>query len=491
MASLALRRALQRGQATSGWRAGQAQCRFGSSSKAVVAEASQVPRERNRNFSIIAHVDHGKSTLCDRLLQSCNVIPSNAPDQFLDGLEVERTRGITVKAQTCSMLVTSETDGLQYLLNLIDTPGHVDFSYEVSRSLQACQGAVLLCDAVQGIQAQTVSTFHQAFEADLEVLCALSKVDLEHAQKEDVKRQLSMLTGVGGEEVLEVSGKTGQGVPGLVEAIIRKVPPPPGSRDAAFKALLFDAHYDRQRGMVLLIAVQDGQLKRGSKIFCSYSRRLHVATDIGFLYPDLCSTEHLCSGQIGFVVVGAKDIRSFRVGETVWAEGGEKAGVPFPGFRPAHPMVYAGIFPEAVGDGEKLEVAMQRLLLTDASVEAKRDISPVLGAGFRCGFLGLLHLDVFRQRLKSEYGVDVLATNPTVPYRLILPNDQEVVVEHAGDFPSPPAMPPKTVQEPLVNATIVLPRELTTGVQQLCLERRGEDGAPSPLGEMSSSSWPG
>lgn len=455
-------------------------------------EAASIPRERNRNFSIIAHVDHGKSTLCDRLLQTCGVLPPNAPDQFLDGLEVERARGITVKAQTCSMLVTSQKDGERYLLNLIDTPGHVDFSYEVSRSLQACQGAVLLCDAVQGIQAQTVSTFHQAFEADLEVLCAISKVDLEHAQREDVKRQLSVLTGVDTQEVVEVSGKTGAGVPELLEAIIQKVPPPPGASKAPFKALLFDAKYDGRRGMVLYVAVQDGELKRGSKIYCSYGKRVHLAADLGFLYPDLCSSDLLQSGQIGFIVVGAKDIRSFRVGETVFAEGGEKLGQAFPGFRPAQPMVYAGIFPEAVGDGEKLETAIQRLLLTDASVEAKRDISPVLGAGFRCGFLGLLHLDVFRQRLTSEYGVDVLATSPTVPYRLTLQSGKEVVVEHAGDFPSPPQMPPKGVQEPLVTATIVLPRELTSAVQQLCLERRGEELSVEPLdnsGERVMMTW--
>ncbi|CAE7851926.1 unnamed protein product [Symbiodinium sp. KB8] len=452
---------------------------------AVLAEAAAVPPERNRNFSFM-----GKDWTSAFNQES--VIPENAREQFLDGLEVERERGITVKAQTCSMLVRSEKDGLQYLLNLIDTPGHVDFSYEVSRSLHACQGAVLLCDAVQGIQAQTVSTFHQAFEADLEVLCALSKVDLDYAQKEEVKRQMSVLTGVSTDEVLEVSGKTGQGVPSLLEAIIHKVPPPRGKAQAPFKALLFDAYYDSRRGMVLLIAIEDGELRKGSKIHCSYSGRVHVAMDIGLLYPDLCSVDNLRSGQIGFIVVGAKDIRSFRVGETVWQEGGEKSGEPFPGFKPAHPMVYAGIFPEAVSDGEKLETAMQRLLLTDASVEARRDISPVLGSGYRCGFLGLLHLDVFRQRLSREYGVDVLATSPTVPYHLLLANGTQVVVEHAGDFPTPPAMPPKEVEEPLVTATIVLPRELTPGIQQLCIERRGEELSVEPLdnaGERILMKW--
>jgi len=450
----------------------------------AVTVAAAVPLSRNRNFSIIAHVDHGKSTLCDRLLQATGVLPAGSPDQYLDGLEVERQRGITVKAQTCSMLFKSERDGELYLLNLIDTPGHVDFSYEVSRSLQACQGAVLLADAVQGVQAQTVSTFHQAFDADLEVLCALSKVDLEHVQVDEVKKQLAGLCGVPNDEVLEVSGRTGQGVPALLEAIIARVPPPPGDADKPFKALLFDAYYDNKRGVVLLVAVRDGEVRRGGRIFCTYSQKTYNVAEIGILYPDPRPLDGLRSGQIGYICVGAKDIRGFRVGETVWNDGAQKNGVAFPGFRSAQPMVFAGIFPEAVGDSERLEASMQKLLLTDASVESRRDISPVLGAGFRCGFLGLLHLDVFRQRLLCEYGVAVLATSPTVPYRLTHANGKESVVEHAGDFPVPPAMPPTRVQEPLVNATIVLPRDLVPAVQQLCIERRGEELTREPLDNL-------
>lgn len=463
-----------------------------STTKAQVDAAASIPRSNNRNFSIIAHVDHGKSTLCDKLLQACGVIPADAREQYLDGLEVERARGITVKGKTCSMVFRSERDGQNYLLNLIDTPGHVDFCYEVSRSLQACQGAVLLVDAVQGVQAQTVSTFRQAFEANLEVLCALSKIDLEHAQKAEVKEQLSGLCGVPKEEVLEVSGKTGAGVQSLLEAIVARVPSPPGDPSAAFKALLFDAFYDNHRGVVLLVAIRDGRLPRGGRIFCSYSQRSYSVQDLGILHPLPTSLEHLRSGQIGFITVGARDIRSFRVGETVWGDGAQKVGEAFPGFRRAQPMVFAGIFPEAVGDSERLEVAMQKLLLTDASIESRRDISPVLGAGFRCGFLGLLHLDVFRQRLLVEYGIAVLATSPTVPYRLELSNGQEVFVEHAGDFPSPPALPPKRVKEPIVLATIVLPRDMVPAVQQLCHERRGQEDALEPLdntGERVLLKW--
>mmetsp|Transcript_122133 Transcript_122133/g.390616 ORF Transcript_122133/g.390616 Transcript_122133/m.390616 type:complete len:699 (-) Transcript_122133:72-2168(-) len=457
-----------------------------------LALASSIPAERNRNFSIIAHVDHGKSTLCDKLLKACGVIPEDAREQYLDGLEVERSRGITVKSTTCSMIYRSEKDGQDYLMNLIDTPGHVDFSYEVSRSLMACQGAVLLVDAVQGVQAQTVSTFHQAFYANLEVLCALSKVDLEHAQKNEVKLQLLGLTAVPKDEILEVSGKTGEGVPALLEAIVAKVPPPTGSLDAPFKSLLFDARFDNARGVVLLIAIRDGELKKGEKVYCSYSQRSYGVHEMGILHPDPKPLDVLRSGQIGYITVGAKDIRSFRVGETVFADGAQKTGEAFPGFRAAQPMVYAGIFPEYVGDGEKLEVAMQRLLLTDASVESRRDISPVLGSGFRCGFLGLLHLDVFRQRLLSEFGVEVLATSPTVPYRLEMNDGKVVVVEHAGDFPSPPFLPPKRVEEPLVMATVVLPREMVPSVQMLCMERRGEEKAVEALdhtGERVLLKW--
>jgi len=253
------------------------------------------------------------------------------------------------------------------------------------------------------------------------------------------------------------------------------VPPPPGDDNNKFKALLFDAYFDSQRGVVLLVAVRDGVLKRGQRIFCSYSKRFYPVNDLGILYPNPRPLDGLRCGQIGFLTLGARDIRGFRVGETVWAEAPAKDDENFPGFRPAQPMVFAGIFPEAVGDCERLDSAIQRLLLTDASVDARRDISPVLGAGYRCGFLGLLHLDVFRQRLSTEHGVPVLATSPTVPYRLELQGGKVVVVEHAGDYPSHPALPPTRVEEPLVRGTIVLPREMVPSVQQLCLERRGEE----------------
>lgn len=451
-------------------------CRHnGSAAKKVLDRIDAVPLSRIRNFGIIAHVDHGKSTLCDRLLQVCDVIPKDSPDQFLDGLEVERSRGITVKAQTCSMLFRSAKDNEEYLLNLIDTPGHVDFSYEVSRSLHACQGAVLLVDASQGVQAQTVSTFHQAFHADLELVCAASKVDLEYSRPNEVKEQLTALCGVPREEVLEVSGKTGAGVSDLLEAVIERVPAPEGDVSAPFKALLFDAYYESTRGVVLLVAVRDGKLRRGEKVYCSYSGRSFPISDLGVLHPSFRSTDGLRSGQVGYLQMGARDIRNFRVGETIWVDGAQKTGKAFEGFRTAQPMVFAGIFPEAVGDGERLENSMQRLLLTDASVETKREISPVLGAGYRCGFLGLLHLDVFRQRLLVEYGVPVIATSPTVPYRVEFAGGNVATIEHAGDFPSPPSQLPTRVEEPILVATIVLPRELVPDVQLLCIEKRGEE----------------
>lgn len=457
----------------------------------TAAAIAEIPRERIRNFGIIAHIDHGKSTLSDRLMQACGVLPENAPDQFLDGLEVERRRGITIKAQTCSMVVRSQRDGKNYLMNLIDTPGHADFCYEVSRSLHACQGAVLLVDVSQGIQAQTVSTFQQAFHADLEVLCALNKCDLPHIdahQKGEVKAAISELCGAPIDQVLEVSGKSGMGVAGLLEAIIERIPAPTGEPTSPFKALLFDMFYDIHKGVVLLAAVRNGEIKKGSKVFCSFSKRTHTVIECGILYPKLFQLERLGSGQVGFIVLGVKDIRSFRVGETIWADGAQKqpGSEDFPGFRPSRPMVYAGIFPEELGDGERLEVAMQRLLLTDASVESKRDVSAVLGSGFRCGFLGLLHLEVFKERLLSEYNVAVMATSPTVPYRVTYSNGTVEVLETAADFPTPPAAQPKSVEEPLVQATIVVPRTLVPAVQQLCYEKRGVQGAIEPLDNLGN-----
>lgn len=425
-------------------------------------------------------------------MQACGVLPEDAPDQFLDGLEVERARGITVKAQTCSMLFHSQKDGEAYLLNLIDTPGHVDFCYEVSRSLHACQGAVLLVDVSQGVQAQTVSTFHQAFHANLEVVCAASKCDLSHvadAQKKEVKAQMSNLCGAPEDEVLEVSGKSGLGVNDLLEAIIARVPPPPGDVRSPFKALLFDMFYDNHKGVVLLVAVRDGEIKRGARVFCSFSGRAYNVAEIGILHPTLFPLDRLSSGQVGYVTVGAKDIRGFRVGETIWADGAQKqqGASNFPGFRPSRPMVYAGIFPEVVGEGEKLEVAMQRLLLTDASVECKRDVSTILGAGFRCGFLGLLHLDVFKERLLNEYNMAVIATSPTVPYRVTLTNGSTTILETASEFPSPPLVPPKLVEEPLVQANIVVPRNLVPSVQMLCYEKRGREVSIEPLDNMGQN----
>lgn len=463
-----------------------------SSASSRIAEISTIPRERIRNFGIIAHIDHGKSTLSDRLIEACGVLPKNAPDQFLDGLEVEQKRGITIKAQTCSLLIRSQKNGEAYLLNLIDTPGHVDFCYEVSRSLHACQGAVLLVDVSQGIQAQTVSTFNQAFHADLEVVCAASKCDLAHvadAQKLEVKQQMANLSGAPVNEILEVSGKSGMGVPDLFEAIIDRIPPPPGDATLTLKALLFDLYYDNHKGIVLLVAIRDGEVKRGAKVHCSFGGKSFTVVEVGILHPTMFPLDRLGAGQVGYITVGAKDIRGFRVGETIWADGSQKlpGAAPFPGFRPSRPMVYAGIFPEAVGDGEKLDIAMQRLLLTDASVESTRDVSNVLGAGFRCGFLGLLHLDVFKERLLAEYQVAVIATSPTVPYRVTLANGDEQLLETAAEFPTAPQMPPKRVEEPLVHATIVVPRELVPAVQMLCLEKRGREIATESLDNLGNS----
>eukprot|EP00928_Gymnodinium_smaydae_P029613 TRINITY_DN22255_c0_g1_i1.p1 TRINITY_DN22255_c0_g1~~TRINITY_DN22255_c0_g1_i1.p1 ORF type:complete len:556 (+),score=66.82 TRINITY_DN22255_c0_g1_i1:239-1669(+) len=320
----------------------------------------------------------------------------------------------------------------------------------------------------------------------------MNKCDLPHVgddQKKEVREQMANLCGAPVDEILEVSGKSGLGVPDLVESILSVIPAPPGDVTAPFKALLFDMYYDNHKGVVLLVAIRDGEIKRGASIYCSFSEKVHTVAECGVLYPNLFPLDRLSSGQVGYITVGAKDIRGFRVGETIWTNGAQKNpdAVNFPGFRPSRPMVYAGIFPEEVGDGEKLEIAMQRLLLTDASVESKRDVSPVLGAGFRCGFLGLLHLDVFKERLFSEHGVAVMATSPTVPYRTTLGDGSTQVLETASEFPTPPLAPPKTVEEPLVTATIVVPRDLVPPVQLLCYEKRGRELSMEPIDNMGEN----
>ena len=445
-----------------------------SSSQQLIRQrvhAGDFPPSRIRNFAIIAHVDHGKSTLSDRLLQKCDVIPAGSREQYLDSLEVERTRGITIKAQSCSLVFKDPRDKSDYLLNLIDTPGHVDFHYEVSRSLAACDGVLLLVDAVQGIQAQTVSNYYLAKGLSLSLIGCLNKVDVPYAAIDESAMSLEKLTSLPAAGFARVAGKTGVGVDHLLERIVDDIPCPTGNAKGLLRLLLFDLWYVEGRGVVLLVKVADGELTRGDQLVCKESNETVSALEIGVLHPSFVPTESLKTGQVGYICGNIRSISKWRVGETLARVKDVSRVTAFPGLSPAVPMVFAGVYPELPEDFSKLEVAMQRLMLTDASVVSHRETSPALGFGYRCGFLGLLHLDVFRQRLLAEYGVHAMITSPSVPFKIIDNRDNERVISTAADWPE---VPPKEVFEPQVLATIITPSSHAPAIQRLCLDQRGE-----------------
>ncbi|MCK4651445.1 translation elongation factor 4 [Candidatus Babeliales bacterium] len=422
-----------------------------------------------RNFSIIAHIDHGKSTLADRLLEMSGTISTRSKnEQFLDKLQVEKERGITVKAQTASLFY--KYDGQVYLLNLIDTPGHVDFSYEVSRSLYACQGAVLLVDAAQGVQAQTMANFYLAFEQNLTIIPVINKIDLVNADPLRVTKELERAFDIKKQDLLLVSAKTGEGVENIFHAIIERIKFPSGDENKPFKALLFDSWFDEYRGVICLIEVIDGVIKKGDKIISSHNGRSYEVLDIGLMYPDPVITGVLYTGQVGYIICGMKTVKEARIGDTFYHA--KKPVQPLPGFKSAKSMVFAGIYPVDTADYEELRDSIEKLTLNDPSVHLEKESSTALGLGFRCGFLGLLHMDVFKQRLEQEYGVSIITTSPTVLYKVILTDGKEVTIEKPSDFPDRVNI--KEVLEPFINATIILPKEYLGGVLGLCQEHRGE-----------------
>ncbi|MBU4269386.1 translation elongation factor 4 [Candidatus Dependentiae bacterium] len=422
-----------------------------------------------RNFSIIAHIDHGKSTLADRMLELAGTISDrNKNEQFLDKLQVEKERGITVKAQTASLFY--EYEGQTYLLNLIDTPGHVDFNYEVSRSLYACQGALLLVDAAQGVQAQTMANFYLAFEQDLTIIPVMNKIDMINAQPEVVERELKTAFDIDKSEVLRISAKTGVGVKDLFTEIVKRIPAPKGNEDNPLKCLLFDSWYDEYRGVICLIEVIDGSISKGDKIVSAHSGLEYEVLDIGLMYPEPTVTGNLFTGQVGFLISGMKTVKEARVGDTFYHT--KKPVVALPGFKPAKPMVFAGIYPVDNSDYEDVRDAIEKLTLNDPSVHVEKESSVALGLGFRCGFLGLLHMDVFKQRLEQEYGLTIIATSPTVLYRIKQTDGSEFSIERASDFPETSKI--DIIYEPMINATIITPKEYLGPILQLCQERRGE-----------------
>jgi elongation factor 4 len=422
-----------------------------------------------RNFSVIAHIDHGKSTLCDRLLEATGTLSTRQKNvQFLDKLQVERERGITVKAQSASMLYPYK--GQTYLLNLIDTPGHVDFSYEVSRSLYACQGALLLVDASQGVQAQTLANFYLAFEQNISIIPVMNKIDLSNADPERVQREIKSLFEFEKQEIIPASAKAGIGIHEILRAIIDRIPAPLSDRNNALKALLFDSWYDDYKGVVCLIAIKDGSIKKGDRITLAQTGTDYEVLELGIMYPEETPLDSLYAGQVGYLITGMKTVKEARVGDTIYQS--RKPVTPFPGFKPAKPMVFAGIYPVDTNDFDQLRDAIEKLTLNDASVRVEKKTSVALGLGFRCGFLGLLHMDVFKQRLEQEYQLTVIATAPSVLYRVKLEHQEALLdLENPSDFPDPFQI--ETVFEPIIDATIFLPQHYVGSVMQLCQDKRG------------------
>lgn len=441
---------------------------------------SEISSDHVRNFSIIAHIDHGKSTLADRLLEFTGTLSTRTGEnkQFLDKLQVEKERGITVKAQTASMFY--QYNNQTYLLNLIDTPGHVDFTYEVSRSLYACQGALLLVDASQGVEAQTMANFYLAFEQNLKVLPVVNKIDLPTANIEKVTHELHSLFDFDENDAILTSAKSGIGINDVLENIVTRIPAPESDRSKPLKALLFDSRYDDYRGVICLIAVKDGVIKKGDQILLMQTETYYEVLEIGIMYPEETPMQALYAGQVGYIITGMKTVREAKIGDTIALKSNKVE--PFPGFKPSKPMMFAGIFPVVNTDFEALADAIGKLTLNDASVTVEKKSSVALGLGFRCGFLGLLHMDVFKQRLEQEYDLVILTTAPSVLYKIELTHDRGTIeVENPSDFPDPIKI--ERILEPMINATIITPEKYLGNVFTLCQEKRGRQTNMSYLDE--------
>uniref|UniRef100_H2T591 GTP binding elongation factor GUF1 n=1 Tax=Takifugu rubripes TaxID=31033 RepID=H2T591_TAKRU len=437
-------------------------------------DLSKFPVDKIRNFSIIAHIDHGKSTLADRLLEMTGAIAKTDKNkQVLDKLQVERERGITVKAQTASLFYSHH--GQQYLLNLIDTPGHVDFSYEVSRSISACQGVLLIVDANQGIQAQTVANFYLAFEAQLAIIPVINKIDLRNADPERVESQIEKVFDIPREECIRISAKLGTNVETVLKAVVDRIPPPLACPNDPFKALVFDSCFDHYRGVVTNVALFGGQVKKGDRIVSAHHSKTYEVNELGLLRPDEHPTQRLYAGQVGYIIAGMKDVKEAQIGDTLHLQ--DQPVEALPGFKPAKAMVFAGMYPMDQSEYPGLRSAIERLTLNDSSVTVQRDSSLALGAGWRLGFLGLLHMEVFNQRLEQEHNASVIVTAPTVPYKAIL-SSAKLIKEHGSEeitIVNPAQFPDRGVVseylEPVVLGTILTPDSYTGKIMSLCLVR--------------------
>ncbi|WP_304206119.1 translation elongation factor 4 [Peptostreptococcus russellii] len=427
-------------------------------------------QSRTRNFSIIAHIDHGKSTLADRLIQNTGLVADREmKSQLLDNMDLERERGITIKLQNVRLLYKAK-DGETYHLNLIDTPGHVDFNYEVSRSLAACEGALLVVDAAQGVEAQTLANVYLALEQDLEILPIVNKIDLPSARPDFVKGEIEDLIGLDCSEAPLISAKNGINIEDVLEDIVKNVPAPTGDPDAPLKALIFDSYYDAYKGVVAYVRVFEGTVKKGMIIEMMNSKKKFEVTEVGVMAPRPTELSDLTAGDVGYIAASIKDIRSCRVGDTI-TDAENRTDSPLPGYKKATPMVYCGIYP---GEGEKYENvrdALEKLQINDAALEFEAESSAALGFGFRCGFLGLLHMEIIQERLEREFDLNIITTAPSVIYRVTKADGEVVMIQNPTNLPEPSEI--EMIEEPIVNSDIIVPKDYVGVVMELCQERRG------------------
>ncbi len=432
---------------------------------------TDTPLDHIRNFAIIAHIDHGKSTLADRLIQATGALSDREmTNQVLDNMDLERERGITIKAQTVRLSYRAK-NGQVYELNLMDTPGHVDFSYEVSRSLAACEGSLLVVDASQGVEAQTLANVYQAIEANHEIVPVLNKIDLPAAEPEKVKQQIEDVIGLDASDAVEISAKTGLNIEGVLEALVHRLPPPKGDGTAPLKALLVDSWYDQYLGVVILVRVKDGRLKRGQRIRMMSTGAAHQVEQVGIFSPKMIPTDDLGPGEIGFITAAIKTVADCNVGDTI-TDDRTPAAEALPGFKPSVPVVWCGLYPVDADDFEKLRESLGRLRLNDASFHYEPETSAALGFGFRCGFLGLLHLEIIQERLTREFDLDLIATAPSVVYRIYRTNGETQELHNPVDMPDGSVI--DHIEEPWIRATIMVPDDYLGAVLGLCNERRGE-----------------
>jgi len=435
---------------------------------------------RIRNFSIVAHIDHGKSTLADRLLALTGTMDAKkAVDQVLDSMDLERERGITIKAHTVRLLYRAR-DGQEYTLNLIDTPGHVDFSYEVSRALAACEGAVLIVDAAQGIEAQTLANFYLASDAGLTIIPVINKIDLPAADVDGTREQITDVLDLDGTEALAMSAKHGTGVPEVLEAIVARIPPPAGDPDAPLKALVFDSFYDSYQGVVIYVRLQDGRVRPGTKILLMSNGRTYDAAQVGVFSPDMRPVEELSAGQVGYITAAIKRVADAKVGDTI-TEAARPTAEPFAGYRDAKPMVFAGLYPIEDTDYEALRDALEKLRLNDPAFSYEPETSLALGYGFRCGFLGMLHMEIVQERLEREFNLSLIVTAPSVQYKVLTTAGEVVDIDNPSKLPTPDRI--EEMQEPYVKSSIYVPTEFMTAIYKLAQEKRGEHKSLEYIGK--------